>query len=234
MTTTRTAPPADLAPETVANVRGSSLLLVGRVSGLFVNGLTQVLVVRYLTKSDFGALAFAISVALLGHRVVSAGHGQVTPRFMALYHQQRDDARFLGVLVLASSVVVGMTTVLLLGLAVLRATWSGLSAGDAQVLTLVVIMFVLAATDSLDDLFENAFAVFGRPGSIFVRKYLLTPGALLAVSVAVITTHGSVRSLAVGYVVTGIAGVGIYLALLVRILRENLLVDRRLRARVVV
>ena len=51
-----TSPTAGSAA-TRQQIRGSSLLLTGRLLSLAVNFATQVLIVRYLSKTDFGAFA---------------------------------------------------------------------------------------------------------------------------------------------------------------------------------
>ena len=43
-------------------IRGSTLLLVGQLLAKGVNFGVQVLIVRYLSKSDYGALAYALSI----------------------------------------------------------------------------------------------------------------------------------------------------------------------------
>jgi O-antigen/teichoic acid export membrane protein len=207
--------------ETTAQVRGSGLLLLGRVTGLVINGASQVLVVRYLSRGDFGAFALAITVASVGHRVACAGHGQVTARFLALYLERRDYPRLLGVALLSATCSLAVTSVLLLGLLVAGPSTLGLSSGSALIRQLILVLFLLAATDALDDLLESAFAVLGNPGSIFFRKYLLTPGLLLAVSVAVVLSGGGVLVLALGYLATAVAGVAMYVLLLVRLLRAD-------------
>src|SRR6476661_5203575 len=47
---------------TAKAVRGSSLLLLGKVLALGLNFVSQILIVRYLTKNDYGAFAYALSI----------------------------------------------------------------------------------------------------------------------------------------------------------------------------
>ena len=212
---------SDLAPATVSHVRGSTLLLLGRVAALIINTAAQVIIVRYLSKSAFGTFAFALSVANLGQRVVSLGHGQCSSRFMALYLERRDFPRLYGTLVLAAGTIVTISVALFLLLFALRAPFSAHVSGGGGQMTLVLIMLVLAATDATDYLLENAFAVFARPRSIFYRKYLLTPGVRFVACLLVVFSHSTVTVLAVAYALTGLAGVGIYLWLLVEVLRQR-------------
>ena len=49
----------------IQHMRGSSLLLVGRFFAYGLEFAAQVLLVRYLTKSDFGAFSYALSIVVL-------------------------------------------------------------------------------------------------------------------------------------------------------------------------
>ena len=51
-------------------LRGSSLLLAGRMLSKFVNFGIQVAIVRLLTKDDYGAFAYGLALALAGPRLV--------------------------------------------------------------------------------------------------------------------------------------------------------------------
>jgi hypothetical protein len=62
-----TTPPIDAVPRTKQaavnrQIRGSSLLLIGRTLSMAVNFAVQVLIVRYLSKTDYGAFAYALSI----------------------------------------------------------------------------------------------------------------------------------------------------------------------------
>ena len=59
--------------ETTRQIRGSSLLLIGRSISLGINFLTQVLIVRALTKTDYGAFSYALSIVALGQMVITLG-----------------------------------------------------------------------------------------------------------------------------------------------------------------
>ena len=51
--------------ETTRHIRGSSLLLIGRALSLGINFVTQVLIVRALTPTDYGAFSYALSIVAL-------------------------------------------------------------------------------------------------------------------------------------------------------------------------
>ena len=50
---------------TRGHIRGSVMLLLGRLTSMSLAFVTQVVMVRYLSKSDYGAFAYALSVVAL-------------------------------------------------------------------------------------------------------------------------------------------------------------------------
>jgi O-antigen/teichoic acid export membrane protein len=78
------------------HIRGSSLLLLGRLLGVGLNFLIQVLTVRYLTKSDYGAFAYALSAEALGASLAAFCLDKSLARFMPIYHERRDYRRIFG------------------------------------------------------------------------------------------------------------------------------------------
>ena len=82
-------------------VRGSALLVLGRVIALGIGMVTQVIIVRTLTKADFGAFAYALAIATGARILLSLGQGRLLSRFMAAYEEQRDYARMFGAMFLA-------------------------------------------------------------------------------------------------------------------------------------
>src|SRR5262245_24928737 len=72
---------------TTKYIRDSSLLLVGRLLAMAAGLAVQVLTVRYLSKSDYGAFAYALSVVSLGTTVVLIGLDKTITRFVSIYHE---------------------------------------------------------------------------------------------------------------------------------------------------
>ena len=82
--------------ESKLQIRGSLLLLSGKILALFLNLLTQVLTVRYLVKADYGAFAFAVSAVELASCFSMLGLNKACARFVAIYHERNDFERTLG------------------------------------------------------------------------------------------------------------------------------------------
>lgn len=212
----------DLESEaTAAQIRGSSLLLFGRIISTAVNVVIQVIIVRYLSKTQFGAFAYALSLVTLGETIATAGLDRAITRFLPIYDEEGKPGKMLGTLVLVAG------TILSLGLAVivialgLRAFSGGAVLGDAQAVALLSIMIVLAPIQAIDTVATGVFAVFSKPTAIFFRKYLLEPGLKLMAVVALVWSHSTPRALAAGYVAAGIAGTLLYIWVLFRMLRRS-------------
>lgn len=202
-------------------MRGSALLVLGRVLALVIGMATQVIIVRALTKAEFGAFAYALVLANSARVLLSLGQGKLLSRFMAMYEEQRDYPRMFGAMFLAVGTILA-TSVLFVGALFL---WSEVLVGSAidsrEAVSLVLILVFLSPLEALDLVFVSLFAVFSKPRAIFFRKHLLAPGLRLLVVVLLVLADASVAFLAVGYVLAALVGVLLYLTLLVKVLRER-------------
>lgn len=202
-------------------VRGSGVLLGGRFISIFLNLLVQVLTVRYLAKTDYGAFAYALGVASIGSSVVLVGLGKGAPRLVPIYTERGDHARAFGTIALAVGTVAGLgisAVVLVFGL---RGFLAGSLASDPLSVSLLLVLIALAPINALDNLLQNLVAVFVSARAIFVRRYLLGPLLKLAAVLLVIAVAGDVHLLAYGYVVGGLIGVWLYVGILIRKWREQ-------------
>lgn len=211
-------------------IRGSSLLLAGRLLSKGANLAVQVLIVRYLAKSEFGAFAYGLSIVAVAHSIVTFGLDRAVTRFVPIYHEQGDHRKLFGTFFM----VVG--ALLALGLAAVGCTFALFAlAGDAVLAdplarSLLLILIFLAPLESIDAVLVGMFAVFANPRAIFVRRYLLGPALRVAVVLALVLGGQGVHFLAAGYVAAGVVGVGVCVWLLVRLLRREGLLGRvRLR-----
>jgi O-antigen/teichoic acid export membrane protein len=200
-------------------VRGSALLVLGRVLTMGITTATQVVVVRALTKGEFGGFAYALSLATAGQTLLSLGQGRLLSRFMAKYEEQRDYDNMFGAMVLATGTIVFTSTLLVAGIYLIPGQL--IPVDDPSTVSVVQILIFLAPIQALDQVFVSLFAVFSAPRAIFFRKYLFTPGLRLGVVVALALTHASVTFLSVGYVLTGVIGTVVQLAVFLQVLRER-------------
>jgi O-antigen/teichoic acid export membrane protein len=221
-THTPTAPEAGGAKRntTKKHIRNSSLLLSGRFISMGISLLVQILTVRYLAKSDYGAFAYTLAIASFGSSIAVFGLDKTITRFAPIYHEQREYNKLFGSLVLTLSTVatIGILLVVLtFGLQRMFAT----ALADPQTMALMLIVIFIVPLDALDTLFEGIFAIFASPRTIFVRRHLLGPGLKLAAVLLLILVKADVYFLAVGYLLATLVGVLTYLFLLVKLLRQQ-------------
>ena len=192
--------PATATPreETRQQIRGSSLLLVGRLLTVLLNFATQVLTVRYLSRPDYGAFAYAISLASLGTSLAVFGMDKSASRFLAIYQEQQDTRRAVGTLTMMTATVAAIGVLLLAGFLALRGVLAAHVIPDPKALTLCLVLAVTAPIMALESLFANAIAVFAGAKAVFFRRYLLGPLLELSVVVALIVRHADATFLAFG------------------------------------
>ena len=227
--TARELPGDDDRPraESRRQIRGSSLLLLGRLVAVAANFGTQVMVVRYLSKTDYGVFAYALAIAGAGQSVAVLGLDRAISRFLPMYDERGEHGRLLGALLMVIATILGLGVTFLLFVAALRGLVAGAAiAGDAAV-TVLLILLVLAPVQALDDLFMSVFAVFSRARAIFFRKYVLGPALRVTAVAGVVLAGGDMRALAVAMVAAAAFGVTVYGWMLVSMLRRGPL--RRVR-----
>jgi O-antigen/teichoic acid export membrane protein len=212
------ARPASAGDAARRQIRGSSLLLAGRMLSLAVNFATQVLIVRYLSKADFAAFAYGLSLVALGESLAVLGLDKAISRFLPIYDEQRAYGKVLGTLVMVGGTVLSLGLAFLLLAFGLHGFASGELGGRSQAVAVILILVCLSPIQALDDVLIGTFAVLARPRAIFLRKYVLAPGLRLAAIVLIVLSGSGVRDLAVGYVAAGALGVCVYLVMLVQAL----------------
>lgn len=225
--------PAEVASEqekesdaTADQIRGSTLLLVGRGLAVGLNFLTQVLTVRYLAKDQYGALAYALALAsFLGH-LSRVGMDKGVSRYAAIEDERADYARMFGTLVFAFGLVLAFST----GVVLLVKAFGG-SVGPALVsdplsLQLLLILVALAPLEALDVIVQSVYAIFSKPRLIFFRKYIVAPGLKLVAVIVVMLLAGDARTLAYAHLVGGALGLVIGASLAGQVFRERDLLRR--------
>lgn len=211
---------------TSKQIRGSSLMLAGRMISLVANFAIQVLIIRFLSKAHYGAFAYALSFVAVGQALVTFGLDRAVTRFVPIYHEKHDYGRIFGTLALVFGTIVGLGLLLLgavYGLQdVIGQTLLNSSKGDtSEVLALLLILIGLAPIQALDDMIAALFAIFASPRAIFFRKYLLAPGLKLTVVALLIILGSNELFLASGYLVAGALGTAVYGFAAVRMLQKQ-------------
>jgi len=201
-------------------IRGSSLLLLGQFLSKGVNFVIQVMIVRYLAKSDFGAFAYALSIVAVGETIATFGLDRAITRFVPIYHEQRDYNKMFGTIFMVLGTMFSLGAAMVLLFYGLQGFLLNTFIKDQQAVALLLIMIFLSPVQAFDGVLEGMFAVFSKPSAIFFRKYVLGPGLKLLVVIFLIYGHSGVKFLAGGYVTAAVLAVVIFSVVLVKVLRD--------------
>ncbi len=198
--------------EVEKQLRGSSLLLAGRMLSKVVNFGVQVAIVRLLSKDDFGVFAYGLALALAGELVVKFGLGRGANRFVPYHAERGEGAQVMGTLALVCATIVGLGVVSFAVLHWLSGFgWSGMPAGEGT--RIVLILAILAPIQALDTIGIQTLACFSRPREILFRKHVLAPGLRAAAVLLVFLAGGDVEMLALAYLAGGVLGLALCLHL---------------------
>ena len=211
------------------HIRGSSLLLFGKVISVGIGLATQVALVRYLDKADFGAWGYAISVISFFGTICTLGLSRSQTRFIPLYHEKGEFDRVFGTIALMLITIISTSILIISAIFLAPDVITKLVGGDAQPVTLLFVMIFLVPVEAVDRVFEGLFASFNDARTIFIRRHILSPLFRLVVVLLLIGLEQSVIFVAYGYLSAAILGVLIYFGAFLRMARrEALLANFRL------
>ncbi len=202
-------------------IRGSSLLLGGRAISMAVNFVVQILTVRYLTKTDYGAFAYALSLVDIGQMIATFGLDRSVTRFVPIDDEHGRYDRMFGTLVFTLATIGGLGLAVVLVVIGIQAALPGGLVGDAHAALLLSILILLAPIQAVDSVMTGILSVFASPRSIFIRRFVVAPGLKLAVVLLLVLGQAGVDFLAWGYVLAGIIGVAVYVVLLARLFEQR-------------
>jgi O-antigen/teichoic acid export membrane protein len=215
-------------------IRGSTLLLIGRILGLAMNVVVQILIVRYLSKTDYGAFAYALSIVVVAESFAILGLDRAITRFVPIYQERAEYGKMAGTILLVAGTVLSLGVTLILAVQGLRGFLGHSVIDSREAAALLSILIVLAPIQALDTSLMGLFAVLGRPREIFLRTYVLAPGLRIAVVVLVLLSGGGTSQLAAGYVVAAAVGFAVYSIVLVQTLHAQNVLRQLTAARLVV
>ena len=209
------------SPVDTSHVRGSSLLLGGRVLSIAINIFSQALIARHLSQSEFGAFALALSIATVGQVFITLGLHRGATQFYSRFEAAHDDRRLVGTILLNIAVIAVLGTLLVVGTALAQGALTSSGLLDPRAIGILLILVALAPIDALDDMLIALFAVFGSPRSIFLRRYLIGPLLRLGVAAILVLAAGDGTALAIGYLLATLLGLAVYGAIFARILARR-------------
>jgi O-antigen/teichoic acid export membrane protein len=204
-----------------SHVRGSTLLLIGRMLSIGINLISQALIARYLTQAEFGAFALAIGIAGVGQVFITLGLHRGATQFFARYEEAGDHQRLVGTILVNIGVIVGLGILLILAVVLAQGFLTAGGLLDPSATALLLILVALAPIDALDDVLIALFAVMGSSRQIFLRRYLVGPLLRLLAVAALVFSNGDAMQLAIGYFLATLLGLLVYGTLFVRLLARR-------------
>lgn len=198
-------------------VRGSSLLLFGRLCSLALNLVTQILIVRAITRSNYGVFAYGISLVELTSIMANLALDKTFLRYGAIYHE-RNKKGLLSNLILFSMAVPFLISFVLALMTFIAPTWiSSLLNISASDLPLIQVLSILIVTNVIGSNTLSILNVLRGPKSVFFRKHLLSPILKLVGVLVVFFSGGSLIQMAIALCVAAGVGAVVDLWLLARI-----------------
>lgn len=197
------------------------MLFAGRLLSMLINFGVHVLIVRYLSKTDFGAFAYAMSIVNVSCSIADFGLHRAVSRLVPIYHEQQLYKKLAGTVSLAATTILAIG----LGAAFLVFCFQGLIGrtmiDDPKAVRLLLILIFMSPIEAMDRLLVNLFAIFAKPKAIFFRRYVVGPALKVFVVAMLIGGQCGVQFLASGYLAAAAIGVGIYATLLFRLLKSE-------------
>ena len=222
-TTQSLGPGGDVAQK---QIRGSSLLLSGRLLAIVVNFAAQVLLVRYISTSDYGACAYALSVVTFLQTLAPLGLDRAMSRFIPIYHEKHEYNKVFGTMALVVGTILAVGFLFVAVFYAFPNKVAHLVHDQKQPLNVLLILIVLAPLQALDAMLVDLFACFSNPRAIFFRRYVLAPGLKLVVVLLLMLRKSGAEVLAYGYVGASAFGLVVYGWVLHRMLRRNGLLEQ--------
>ncbi len=202
-------------------IRGSSLLLFGRLLSTGINFASQVLIVRSLSKGDFGAFAYGLAIVAFFQGLTGLGLKRGITRFLPIYHEREEYSKITGTLLLVVATLVLISSIIILAVHLFPEQVARLVKDKDQPVELLLILIFLVPVESFDTLLVSLFACFTSPRAIFARKYIMAPGFRLAAVLLLVFFNARATFLAYGYLISGALGILIFMGMFIHLLHRQ-------------
>lgn len=222
--------PARTESGAAEHIRGSWLLVLGRLANVGIDFAVQVMLVRYLSTTDYGAFAYALSVVSLTATLAVMGLDRSIGRYVPMYDEQGDPAKVVGAWIVGSLSAFGIGAALAVVVVVLGPLVGGTLINDDKALAVLLVLVIMTPLTALAAITRQVLATFASPRLILFRSYLLSPLLQLVLVVGVLVSGQSVEVLAVGWLLVIVVSSAVSTVLVIRILAQRGLLRRSLRS----
>ena len=205
-------------------VRGSALLLSGRCCALAMNLITQIVIVRALSMTEYGHLAYAVAIVEVLSTIGLFALDKTVLRYCAIYHEQHDLARFAGSLVISVASPACFGLAFLIGLLTAGDSISQLLGFDSVSQQLLLVLALLIPANGFASVSLSLITVIKGARSVYFRKHLLSPLLKLILVSSAAFMSSKPTTLAAALMIAGIVGLLIDMRLISRLLTEENLI----------
>ncbi len=203
------------------HLRGTTLLVAGRTIALILNFAVQVLIVRALTKSDFGAFAYGLSFVAIATNLNILGLAKTVGKLFPQQDERGDTAALAGTTLAALTSLIGFGLFIVVSVYLAQGFLQNHMTQDQRSTEAVLWLIFLVPLQALDNLFQSSAAVFIGARAIFFRRHIVGPLLKLTAVGAVLTFGGELQTLALLYVLATAIGVLLYVSLLTTAFRKR-------------
>jgi O-antigen/teichoic acid export membrane protein len=191
---------------TARHIRSSSVLLVGRVLTLALNFGSYLLLARYLSRANYGAMSYALAVVSFLQGFATFELSSALSRWLPLYRERGQYGAAYGSVALAVAFVLVtsglVAAALMLGVPRLGAHLID----DPQARRLLVILALLIPIQSVDTVITSLFAILGETRTLLIRGSILAPGLRIGLVAVLVAVRANVSVLAWGYLAISAIG----------------------------
>jgi len=122
---------------------GTGLVLAGTIIGILLNLINTIIVVRYISVTEFGVLSLAMAVVSILGSVSLLGFQESVPRYISYFRGSNDNARLMGTI--KASIILSLTTGLTLSIIVffLSCFLAHLFGKPALIFPIKVLVFII-------------------------------------------------------------------------------------------
>ena len=195
--------------------------MAGRLANVGIDFAVQVMLVRYLSTTDYGAFAYALSVVSLTATLAVMGLDRSIGRYVPMYDEQGDAAKVVGAWIVGSLSAFGIGAALALVVVVLGPTVGGALINDDKALAVLLVLVIMTPLTALAAITRQVLATFASPRVILFRSYLLAPLLQLVLVAGVLLSGASVEVLAIGWLVVIVISSAVSTFLVIRILGQR-------------
>lgn len=198
------------------SIRGSSLLLSGRVLAIGLSSIAQILIVRHLTAAEYGSWAYILSIVTILQTGATLGLDRAAARFIAFYYERQDQRRLVGVLLL----LVGAIAAACVAIAFAVIAF-GPRIGALAPLPLLATLLLLVPVQAFDALMAAVFGCVGEARQIFRSRHVAAPVLKIAAIAFAMLFDAGIVAFAYAYVAAHVLSVLLYVSPFVRLARQT-------------